>query len=104
MHATLVRFYLKQSRKHDGIALYEWLLQEARRQGAHGATAFHALAGFGKHGWHEAHFFELAELPVAVEVIAEPQTIASLIAAVAAAGLTLPYVKVPVELCSTGEI
>jgi len=103
MNAVLVRFYLKQSSKHAGILLYEWLLQEARRQGAAGATAFHALAGFGRHSWHEAHFFELADQPVAVEVIAEAAVISRLLAAITAAGLQLPYLEVPVTLRITGE-
>ncbi|WP_255990377.1 DUF190 domain-containing protein [Chitinolyticbacter albus] len=103
MNAVLVRFYLKQSSRHAGIPLYEWLLQEAKRQGAAGATAFHALAGFGRHGWHEAHFFELAEQPVAVEVIAEPAIIARLVAAIGAAGLELPYLDVPVTMRITGQ-
>ncbi|GHD60133.1 DUF190 domain-containing protein [Jeongeupia chitinilytica] len=100
----LVRFYLTQTRRHHGVLLYEWLLKQAHAQGASGATAFHALAGFGRHGWHEATFFELAgDVPVAVEVIASSDVIARLLATITAEQLSLPYLQVPVELHVTGE-
>ncbi|AOX99493.1 hypothetical protein BJP62_02880 [Jeongeupia sp. USM3] len=100
----LVRFYLTQTRRHHGVLLYEWLLEQARDRGASGATAFHALAGFGRHHWHEATFFELAgEVPVAVEVIAPEAVVADLVAAIDAEGLSIPYLQVPVELRVTGE-
>ncbi|MBM3114473.1 DUF190 domain-containing protein [Jeongeupia naejangsanensis] len=100
----LIRFYLTQTRRHHGVLLYEWLLKQAHAQGASGATAFHALAGFGRHGWHEATFFELAgDVPVAVEVIASDEVVARLIAAITAEQLSLPYLQVPVALHTTGD-
>ncbi|BCL75169.1 hypothetical protein JHS3_09050 [Jeongeupia sp. HS-3] len=100
----LIRFYLTQTQCHHGILLYEWLLKQARAQGASGATAFHALAGFGRHHWHEATFFELAgEVPVAVEVIAPENVVVQLIAAISAEQLSLPYLQVPVALHVTGK-
>ena len=66
-----LRFYVHENRKLHGILLYEWLLEDARRRGVHGGSAFRAIAGFGRHGQlHEQHFFELAgDLTVVVEFL-----------------------------------
>ena len=37
------------------------VLEQAKKQGVRGGSAFRAIAGFGRHGiLHEEHFFELA--------------------------------------------
>ena len=71
MNAIHLRLYTYETRKHDGISLYEWLLENARKQGIRGGSAFRAMAGFGRHGTlHEQHFFELAgDVPVMVEFL-----------------------------------
>ena len=71
MNAIHLRFYTYETRKHDGISIYEWLLERARKQGIQGGSAFRAMAGFGRHGTlHEQHFFELAgDVPVMVEFL-----------------------------------
>ena len=61
MKGTLLRFYVHENRKHRHILLYEWLLEQAKKMGIHGGSAFRAIAGFGRHGViHEERFFELA--------------------------------------------
>jgi len=50
MKGTLLRFYVHENRRHRRILLYEWLLQQAKRLGIHGGSAFRAIAGFGRHG------------------------------------------------------
>lgn len=71
MKATVLRFYVHENRKLHGILLYEWLLEQARKMGIHGGSAFRAIAGYGRHGvMHEQHFFELAgDLTVVTEFI-----------------------------------
>ena len=71
MTGTLLRFYVHENRLHRHIALYEWLLEQAKALGIHGGSAFRAIAGFGRHGiLHEEHFFELAaEMTVVVEFV-----------------------------------
>lgn len=73
MKGVHLRFYTYENRKHDGMLLYEWLLEYARKQGVNGGSAFRAIAGFGRHGrLHEQHFFELAgEVPVLVEFLVD---------------------------------
>jgi len=71
MKGTLLRFYVHENRTHHHIALFEWLLEQAKKMGVHGGSAFRAIAGFGRHGiLHEEHFFELAaDMTVAVEFV-----------------------------------
>lgn len=71
MKGIHLRLYTYENRKHGGLPVYEWLLNQARKLGIHGGSAFKAMAGYGRHGkLHEQRFFELAgEEPVLVEFI-----------------------------------
>jgi PII-like signaling protein len=71
MQGNALRIYMHENRRHKGVLLYEWLLEQARAMGIHGGSAFRAIAGYGRHGvLHEQHFFELAgDVPVVVEFI-----------------------------------
>jgi PII-like signaling protein len=88
-----------ENRKHHGILLYEWLLEQAKKIGIHGGSAFRAIAGFGRHGvLHEAHFFELAgELTVEVEFIVNDEDAERLFKLVRDEKIHLFYAKVPAE-------
>ena len=79
-------FYCHSRTKHDGMLLSEWLLEQARKQGIPGGSAFRAIAGFGRQGrMHEQHFFELAgDTPVLVEFIADASQADALLAALRA--------------------
>lgn len=71
MKGSSLRFYLHENQRHRGAPLYEWLLEEAKKRGISGGSAFRAIAGFGRHGvMSEQHFFELAgQQTVLVEFI-----------------------------------
>src|SRR2546426_4746388 len=71
MNGSILRFYVHENRIHRHIALFEWLLEQAKKIGIHGGSAFRAIAGFGRHGiLHEEHFFELAaDMTVAGEFV-----------------------------------
>ena len=71
INGVYLHFYMHENRKHKHILLYEWLLEEAKKLGIHGGSAFRAVAGYGRHGvLHEQHFFELAgDLTIKVEFI-----------------------------------
>ena len=71
MSGTLLRFYIHENRTHQHVALFEWLLEQAKKMGIHGGSAFRAIAGFGRHGiLHEEHFFELAaDMTIEVEFV-----------------------------------
>jgi PII-like signaling protein len=67
----LLRIFIGESDKFDGIPLYEWIVREARRQGLAGATVLRGLQGFGAHSrLHTAKILRLsADLPIVVEIV-----------------------------------
>ena len=99
MKGTLLRFYVHENRKHRHILLYEWLLQQAKRLGIHGGSAFRAIAGFGRHGvLHEEHFFELAgDLTVEIDFAVSNDEAQRLLDRIKAEGISIFYVRVPIE-------
>jgi uncharacterized protein len=92
-------FYVTEKQRHAGKLLYEWLLEEARELGVHGGSAFHAIAGFGRHGrLHEETFFELAgELAVQVVFILDDALTEQMLSRVHAQSVDVFYVRHPVQ-------
>lgn len=99
MMGVCLRFYMHENSKHQGILLYEWLLEHAKKIGIHGGSAFRGIAGFGRHGvLHEEHFFELAgDLPIEVEFVISEAEAVRLLELIRTEGLSLFYMKMPVE-------
>lgn len=99
MNGTLLRFYVHENRKHGHIALFEWLLEQAKAMGIHGGSAFRAIAGFGRHGvLHEEHFFELAaDMTVEVEFVVTDDETARLLDLVRRERVSVFYARSPVE-------
>ena len=99
MQSVYLKFYLAEKQHHDGVLLYEWLLQQAKKLGVPGGSAFRAVAGFGRHGrMHEETFFELAgELPLQVEFVLDAQLADKLLDALRTHELKLFYVRHAVE-------
>lgn len=93
MKGVVLRFFVHEGERHGNRLLFEWLLEEARRAGIPGGSAFRAIAGYGRHGvLHEQTFFELAgNLPVQVVFFTSRDLATALLARVAAAGLGLVY-------------
>lgn len=73
----LLRIFIGESDKHDGMPLYEWIVQEARRHGLAGATVLRGITGFGAHSRiHSAKILQLSEdLPIIVEIVDAPEKI-----------------------------
>ena len=99
MNGILLRFYVHENRRHRHLLLYEWLLQEAKRLGIHGGSAFRAIAGFGRHGvLHEEHFFELAgDVPVEIDFAVSADEANRLLDFLRAERISIFYVRVPIE-------
>ena len=99
----VLRLYTQESRRHHGILLYEWLLEQAKQLGIHGGSVFRAIAGFGRHGvLHEQHFFELAgDLPVVAEFVCVPEEAERLLALLQRERVDVMYARWPAELGST---
>lgn len=105
MQGVYLKFYVQESRRHHGILAYEWLLEEAKKLGLHGGSAFRAIAGYGRHGkLHEAHFFELAgDVPVEVGFALSEAEAQSFLAHLAGEQLGIFYIKVPLEMGVVGD-
>ncbi|KVD57723.1 DUF190 domain-containing protein [Burkholderia ubonensis] len=71
MDRIFLRFYVHEQHRLHWKPLWEWLLEEGRRMGVAGGSAFRAMAGFGEHRvLHEDRFFELqGSLTIEVEFI-----------------------------------
>ena len=104
MDMLCIRFYVEEGMRFEHRPIGDWLFAQAQQLGISGGTAFRAAAGFGRHGLHEDHFFELAgKLPEAVEFFAASSVIEALVARVGAAGLRLLYITYPVRTGVTGS-
>ena len=98
MSIVCLQVFVSEANRHHGKLTYEWLLDAAQGLGIAGGSAFRALAGFGRHGRHDAGFFELAgELPVVVEFFVDAAMADQLLKIIAEAGLKLVYAKLPAE-------
>lgn len=99
MQGTCLKLFVSESRLHNGMLLYEWLLEHAGKMGILGGTAFRAIAGFGRHGrLHEEAFFELAgELPVEIEFLVSEEQAERFMALLKTENLRLFYAKLPAE-------
>lgn len=105
MQGVYLKFYVQEKRRHHGILAYEWLLEQARRLGIHGGSAFRAIAGYGRHGrLHEEHFIELAgDLPVEVGFALSEDEAQRMLDHLAGEKLQLVYLKLPLEMGVVGE-
>ncbi|MFW2403426.1 MAG: DUF190 domain-containing protein [Gammaproteobacteria bacterium] len=85
--AKLLRIFVGELDTYEGQPLYQWLIEESRRQGLAGATALRGLEGFGVHNQvHTAKVLELSvDLPVVVEIIDTDERIDKFMASVDAA-------------------
>lgn len=99
MKGVQLQFFVHERRKHRGMLLYEWLLEQATQLGIHGGSAFRAIAGFGRHGvLHEEHFFELAgDLAVQVLFVLTEDEAQRLINVLEQEKIGVFYVRLPVE-------
>ena len=97
MKGTILRFYVHEKRIHRHIALFEWLLEQAKKLGIRGGSAFRAIAGFGRHGiLHEEHFLELAaDLTVEVEFVVSEDEAEVLLALLKKERISIFYARVP---------
>lgn len=67
----LLRIFVGESDKHEGLPLYEWIVRKAREHGLAGATVLRGLEGFGAHSrLHTAKILRLSsDLPIVVEIV-----------------------------------
>ena len=68
---SLLRIFIGEDDKHEGIPLFEWIIQKARKHSLAGATVLRGLEGFGAHNrMHTAKILRLAsDLPIVIEIV-----------------------------------
>ena len=67
----LLRIFIGEADKRDGVPLFEWIVRKAREQGLAGATVLRGLEGYGAHSrLHTAKILRLStDLPIVIEIV-----------------------------------
>jgi PII-like signaling protein len=104
MDGSYLRFYVTEGHRVHGMLLWEWLLHTANRMNIRGGSAFHAMAGFGRHHvLHEDRFFDLGgSLVVEVEFVVTAQERDRLLELIGAEKLQLFYAEIPARFGVVG--
>jgi len=106
-HGKLLRIFIGESDKHQGVPLYEWIVRRAREEGLAGATVLRGLEGFGAHSrLHTARILRLStDLPIVIEIVDTEEKIEAFLPAIdAAIGEGLVTIeKVEVRFYRSGE-
>lgn len=99
MQGVSLSFYVYESQNHQNIALYQWLLEFAKKREISGGSAFRSIAGFGRtKALHEEHFFELgSDTPIEVRFFLEKEKAKKLIEDLKEENLNLFYVTSEIE-------
>ena len=67
----LLRIFIGENDRYEGLPLYEWIVRKARESGLAGATVLRGLEGYGAHSrLHKAKILRLSsDLPLVVEIV-----------------------------------
>lgn len=102
--SQLTLYAATQSHRMHHLRVVDWILDETRKIGIVGATVVEvteAIDVLGK--YHAARFFELADQPVVVTVVAEDAQIDALLANLRQGGVKLSFTRAPIEYELLGE-
>ena len=83
-HGKLLRIFIGESDRHQGVPLYEWIVRRAREEGLAGATVLRGLEGFGAHSrLHTAKILRLStDLPIVIEIVDTEEKIEAFLPAI----------------------
>lgn len=105
MHGYQLSFFTQQDRRHRGLPLGEWILQEARRLGVPGGTLITASEGFGHdRKLRSVHFLELTDQPVEVTLAVNAADADRLLARLREEQINVFCVKTPIEFGMSAEL
>ena len=104
MRGVSLRFYLCDERSKPGALMYERLLERAKNIGIPAASAFRAVAGYGRHGQtRETHFNELpGDQPILVEFLLSEEDANHLMDSLATEPVAITYARSFVEFGLVG--
>ena len=79
-NGKLLRIFIGEDDRHEGLPLYEWIVSKARENRLAGAAVLRGLEGYFTHSrLHSAKIMRLSsDLPIVVEIIDADQKIESL--------------------------
>jgi len=98
MDGYRVVFSTLRGRKHKNMSIHEWLISEAKALGIEGVTVINAAEGYGREKTlHSAGFFELADQPIEVVMLADEQKCDKLFAKIKEEGVSIFYAKSKAE-------
>jgi PII-like signaling protein len=104
MEGYFVTFFTQQNRKHDGIPLANWIIEEAKKQGVGGATLFSGKEGFGHDGrFHSKNYFDLQDPPLQVAMALTFDEYDRLMARFSTNNLRVFFTKSKIEFGFTSE-
>jgi PII-like signaling protein len=103
MKGVLLKFYTTELRRHGGVPVYDWLLEQAKKMGIEGGSEFRAISGYGRHGLHKEHFFELGDLPVEIEFLMNDDESARFLQLLEAEKLSIFYAKIAADFGVVGN-
>jgi PII-like signaling protein len=104
MQGFQITFFTQQDRRQEGRPLADWLVENARALGVRGATVVAGAEGYGAHRRiHSARFFELADQPVEVTMVASVEETERLFAHLRVHEVHVFYARTPVEFGTIGE-
>jgi PII-like signaling protein len=77
----LLRIFVGEQDRWEGLPLYEAIVRKARQEGLAGATVLRGLSGFGANSRiHTTRILRLSEdLPVVIEIVDKPERIEALL-------------------------
>lgn len=102
--SQLTLYATRQRRPGLHKTVVAWVLDEIDKAGIRGATVTEVSEGIDPFGrYHSARFFELADQPVAVTVIAADAQIDALLGTLKSSGVKLFFVRCPVEFAVLGD-
>lgn len=98
MQGYKIVFSTVRDRKHDGVSVYEWLIDAAKAIDMQGVTVINASQGYGRDKtMHSAGFFELADQPIEIIMLADEQKCDMLFEKIKSEGLSIFYSKTAAE-------
>jgi PII-like signaling protein len=70
-NGKLLRIFVGESDRYEGLPLYEWVVRKARETGLAGATVLRGLEGYGARSrLHTAKVLRLStDLPIVIEIV-----------------------------------
>ncbi len=99
-----ITFFSHQGRHHKGRQIGDWLMHLVSELGLRGASLHAGGESFARGGRvHSAHFFELADQPIEVQIAVTTEEAARLFDRLKAEGVHLFYVKTAVEFGVLGR-